>query len=455
MCLSALAGTGVGFVAGLIPGLHMNNIAALMSAYAASSLGAFAGLSAVLGSSAPGLSISSFLSAALVAHTFSESIPSTYVGIPAGDVVSVLPAHRLARAGLGRSAVRASADGALAGALASTIVLIPLCLLMGGPVGLYDILRRAMGAIVVFFSFVLLISEGSRVIPNHMRTRLARILRGTLVFLASGLLGFVVLKSGFYSFAVPDLPWLPDGFVPRESLLLPMFAGLFGIPSLILSLGSAQVADLQVKSNCVHLHRPGARDVLLSLVGGAVVGWMPGMTSGAAATLCAPTMKETVHRADIPASLRFIWLYSSISASGAVFALGALFTIMRARSGTMDAVQMFLGGGLDDAAWPSSLPLMLSLAMSMLLSAMVAHSLLRAMDSRIRGVRSAMGSKTVALASLAFITSLSIALTGTRGAMVMTASVLLGLLPPLAGVRRIQLMGCLLVPIAATMLVMV
>lgn len=432
----------------------MNNIAALLSGYASSSFGIFAGLSATIGSSAPGISISSFLSSALIAHIVAESVPSTYVGIPSGDVVSVLPAHRLARSGLGRSAVRASADGALAGVLASTVLLVPVCFLMGEPVNVYDVLRKAMGAIVIFFSCVLLISEGSRVVSGRKRSRLIRISRGTLVFLASGLLGHVVLKTGFFACAVPDFPWMPVGFVPRESLLLPMFAGLFGISSLILSLGSVQVSDLQTTSHCVHRHKPCAKDVLLCLVGGTVVGWMPGMTSGSAATLCAPTMRETLHHTDIPSSLRFIWLYSSISASGAVFALGALFTIMRARSGSMDAVDMFLDRSLDDYMWPTTLPLMSSLAMSMVLSVLASHALLKFLDSRLRGLRNVLGSTAVALAALAFIVSLSLALTGTRGAMVLSASVLLGLLPPLVGVRRIQLMGCLLVPIAETLLAM-
>jgi len=165
-------------------------------------------------------------------------------------------------------------------------------------------------------------------------------------------------------------------------------------------------------------------------------------------------MRETLHHTDIPSSLRFIWLYSSISASGAVFALGALFTIMRARSGSMDAVDMFLDRSLDDYMWPTTLPLMSSLAMSMVLSVLASHALLKFLDSRLRGLRNVLGSTAVALAALAFIVSLSLALTGTRGAMVLSASVLLGLLPPLVGVRRIQLMGCLLVPIAETLLAM-
>ena len=452
VCVCALAGSGVGFLAGLVPGLHMNNVAAILSAYAAACIGIFGGLAKTIGTSSVGVAVSSFLSAAMVAHILAESVTSAYVGIPSGDVVSVLPAHRLARSGLGRSAVRASVDGALAGVIAATIILVPVCLLMGRPMRFYDILKQAMGVIVIFFSSVLIASEGARQSsPGRSRSRLVRMLRGALIFVASGVLGLIVLKTEFYSRSLTDLPWM-GAVIPRDSLLLPMFAGLFGIPSLLLSMGSVQVFDIRVSRHCVYLHRPGAKDVVLSLFGGGVVGWMPGMTSGAAATLCVPTIQETARKEDIPSSLRFIWLYSSISASGAVFSLGALFTIMKARSGTMDAIETFLTS--ENIGWPANLQLMLSLAMAMLMSALIAHSLLRMMDSRMRHVRNIMSSKTVAIAAFIFILALSVGLTGMRGAMILTTSVMLGLLPPLAGVRRIQLMGCLLVPIGMTLVAM-
>ena len=451
ICTCALAGALVGFLAGLIPGLHMNNIAALLSAYAGVSVGLFSGVSDILGSESPGLAISSFLSAALIAHTISESIPSTYMGIPSGDTVSVLPAHRLARCGLGRSAVRASADGAFAGTLAAAIALIPMSFLMGAPINFYDMLRMSMGAIVVLFSCILLFSEAFRTIGRR-KEKAMRVLRGALIFFASGLLGWIVLKTDFYASPLPDLPWGQHGFVPREALLLPLFAGLFGVPSLLLSLGSRQVWDIRPGSPCVDIHSPNRKDIVLSLLGGAIVGWMPGMTSGSAATLCMPAARETVRASDIPSSLRFIWLYSSISGAGGVFALGALFTIARTRSGTMDSIEMFLGSGLENSVWPSNLALMLELATAMLFSAVFSHSVLRLLDRRIRVVRNLMGSNAVTVAALTFILSLAFALTGLRGAVVTASSVSLGLLTPLLGVRRIQLMGCLLVPIAASFL---
>ena len=120
----------------------------------------------------------------------------------------------------------------------------------------------------------------------------------------------------------------------------------------------------------------------------------------------------------------------------------------------MDAVELFLGSGSGYPTWPANISVMLLLAMSMVLSALVAHAFLRLLDSRVRRVRDFMGSKGVAIGTMILVSSLSVALSGTRGGMILFTAVLLGLVPPLAGVRRIQLMGSLLVPIAATLVLM-
>lgn len=238
----------------------------------------------------------------------------------------------------------------------------------------------------------------------------------------------------------------------RSSLLLPMFAGLFGVPSLILSLGSRSVTDTVSKTRIIVHHRATVRDLVLSVIGGLVVGWLPGMTSGSTVALCSPRTKEVTGTCDFSGAVRFIWLYSSISASGAVFAVGALFTIMRARSGSMDAIESFLGSQSISQGWLLNLLPMVSIAMSILVAATISHILLRRINERLSKLRSLLCSRELAISSLVFVSGLSLALTGTRGALLMATSASLGIIPPLIGVRRIQLMGCLLVPITMTLL---
>jgi putative membrane protein len=444
MCACSLAGALAGFSAGLVPGLHMNNIAAGITAYSGAIIGAIGLLSGLLGFGGPALLITSFISGALVGHMFAEGITSTYLGIPSEDVVSVLPAHRLARAGLGEAAVRASADGTLFGIVVSVVLLLPTCLLMGEPVGLYRLLSKVMGFIIAGFSVVLIFSEGQ---GRLGRKRLASSFRAAALFLASGVMGTVVLCTDYSSCNIPDLLLSGRGFVFRSSLLLPMFAGLFGIPGLILGLSSSQVTDCPASSERSHSHSPSSKDVAVSVLGGILVGWMPGMTSGSAATVCAPSVREHSHGADVRSSARFIWLYSAISGAGAVFAVGALFIISRARSGSMDAAQFFLGDAVQPGALLHDIVPMAAMVLSMVFAAFVGHLIVSSLNSRLHRLRPVLCSAKVAMVSLVFVSLLSFSLTGSRGVLVMATACCLGLLAPLAHVRRIQLMGCLLVPI--------
>ena len=430
--------------------MHMNNIAAAITAYSGLTLAVFATLGSVLGTDGAPVLVSCFVSSALIAHMFAGSVTSTYVGIPAEDVLSVLPAHRLAKAGLGHAAVLASAQGCLAGVLLGTLLMFPICAVMGPPVGFYDVLRQVMLLIVLIASGVLLLSEGSRSLRPRARRQdfVLRVLKASAVLGSAGMLGLIVFRSDFYACPIPDVPWLAQGFVPRSSLLLPMFAGLFGIPGLLLSLGSRTVLDVHFSPGLRSGHRPSLSELVLSIIGGVIVGWLPGMTSGSAVALCSPGTDELSSKDDVKGSLRFIWLYSSISSAGAVFAVGALFVIFRARSGSMDAVAYFLSEGSSSAPLASQLLPMTSMLLAMVLSAVVSYRVLAASEAWLRRTRRLLCSKGLSIASLVFVASLSIALTGTRGVLLMVASSTLGMIPPLAGVRRIQLMGCLLVPIA-------
>jgi len=448
--ISCSLGTLLGFSAGLVPGLHMNNIAAGLTTNAGATLAVFALVDWSSESNQSDLLAACFISSALVAHLFGEAITCTYVGIPAEDVVSVLPAHRLAKAGLGTIAVRSSANGALFGLVVSSILLFPMCCVMGWPIGLYSVLRKVMGFFMIFLSVFLVLSEGSprQRVNGKLKRRLSKVMKATALFAAAGLLGQTVLSSSYSSSHLPDVPWLQDGLLSPSSLLLPLFAGLFGVPSLLLSLGSRRAFDIKGELVPLLIPKTRARDVVLTLLGGIMVGWMPGMTSGSSVSVCSPNVRESSSDEGIANPVRFIWLYSSISASGAVFALGALFVIMRARSGSMDAVTAFLGSADIGSQWLSNVGMIASLLLSMLIAGVLSRIAVDGLMPHLSRLGGVLCSKQLALISLAFVCCLSVAITGTRGALVMFAASMLGMLPPMVGIRRIQLMGCLLVPIS-------
>jgi len=445
---STALGVAAGFVTGLVPGLHINNLAAGVTANFLLTFSLFSSVCVLLGCPEVTVAVACFLLSSMVAHMFSEAIPSTYLGLPSADVVSVLPAHRLARAGLGDAAVMASAEGSLAGLVLGIAFLPVVCLVLGPPVGLYTHLRQVMGFIILSLCALLLLAEG---LP-HIRARKVKaaatrpVALALALFVVSGLLGILVFRTDYFACRIPDAPWLDRGFVTRSSLLLPMFAGLFGIPTLVLSLGEKGRRSLACARFVCSPAAPRKKDLLLTLVGGTLVGWIPGMTSGSSATLLSPMFGDSGEDQDVSSCTRFIWLYSAISASGSLLAVGAFFVISRARSGVMEAVSAFLAGDSLSVA-SSGYSTVAALLLSMMLSAVSSYILLVRLRVHAATMARILDRREVTLASLVFIVSLSFVLTGTRGVLLMATAAALGLIPPLAGVRRINLMGCLLVPV--------
>src|SRR2546422_4982882 len=209
-----LLGLCAGVCTGLAPGVHVNNVALLLlasrSAFEAAVLGGFPGAAqqeivAIL---------SSFVMGTVVSHSFLDFIPSVYLGAPEEKTaLSVLPGHRLLLAGEGHVAVRLAARGAIAGALASVLLLLPLRLFLGSPVDAYERAKSVIAFVLLGIAALLILSEKERRIdsssgrgrPLASRTR-QRITAATL-FISSGGLGWCLLDTRWLT----GWNWFPLG----------------------------------------------------------------------------------------------------------------------------------------------------------------------------------------------------------------------------------------------------
>lgn len=135
--LFAIAGSLIGCVTGLVPGLHVNTIALLFLSVTSS----FFPFLSSFGSN-PYLILSSLIVAASLSHTFLNIIPSTFIGAPEEDTALVLlPAHAMLLEGNGYKAISLSAIGSLGAVLFSFLILIPFRFLLGAPFNFYSILK--------------------------------------------------------------------------------------------------------------------------------------------------------------------------------------------------------------------------------------------------------------------------------------------------------------------------
>jgi TctA family transporter len=516
--LFALAGFVAGAITGLVPGLHVNNVALVVLA----SQSAFAGAAAACFPGASGqdvaLLLASFVVGVAVTHAFVSAIPSTFLGMPdEGTSLSALPAHRLALKGNGFQAVAVSASGSLAGLAVSVALVAPVFAVMGRPLGGYEALVQGSVAMILVAVVALLILNESPRAGQALRIEgiivkggdeptgeIARLeangparvegvvvcaagakdfwLRGSdgkirvtlrfgsvpaagecvsvagkarrdrslfssqrqmakalLVFVLAGALGAALLVPEGVARIWPTPIEADEGAV----LLLPLFAGLFGLPTLLESLrgqGKVPPQDTRSKSKLGSWRR--LRAALSGSLAGCFSGWLPGI-SGAVATAVSDQLPGK-GRSDDPEE--YVFMVSAVNAANAVFNLLALFVLLKARSGAMKAVQGLLG---RSEAWttmgdvPTALLALLVSALVVGCMAYVATLFLgrrfAKLVSRVRYVPLAVG---VACMTVAMVAVFS----GALGLLILAVAVPLGSLPRKLGVRRVHLMGCLIVP---------
>ena len=113
--MGVLLGVLLGTVSGILPGIHANTLAGVL-------LSLQVALIPVIGP----VALAATMFAALITHTFVDSIPTTFLGIPDADTaLAVLPAHALCLEGSGEEAVRIAALGSAC----AMVIAVPLSVL--------------------------------------------------------------------------------------------------------------------------------------------------------------------------------------------------------------------------------------------------------------------------------------------------------------------------------------
>src|SRR5207247_71158 len=129
-----MLGLLAGALTGLSPGLHVNNVAALVLTTQAAWTGFLAALVPDVSSEPEmiGLLLSCFLLATAGSHAVFDFIPAVFLGAPTEDTaLATLPGHRLLLVGQGAKAVALAARGALLGTAFAVAALVPLPLCSG------------------------------------------------------------------------------------------------------------------------------------------------------------------------------------------------------------------------------------------------------------------------------------------------------------------------------------
>ncbi|PSQ03978.1 hypothetical protein BRC92_05675 [Halobacteriales archaeon QS_4_69_31] len=391
-CAFVGGGVALGTVSGLTPGVHANTFALLLAGVAPAVPGPL-----------------SFVGAAMLAagtvHTFLDVVPALALGVPdPAMAASALPGHRLVLEGRGREAVRLSALGSACAVVFAVPLAVPMTRVM---TGVYPALRAHLGVVLAGVAGLLVLTE---------RTPTAKV-GAALALGVSGALGAVAL----------DLP--TAGLVDAGNMLAPLFAGLFGAPVLLDALSGEGVPEQADPT--VTTPRPAV--ALFALVGtlaGAVVGYLPGVSSAVAATAALLAVPNAGARG-------WIVTTSGVNTANSVFALFALVALGTPRTGVLVA--------LERAGVTLDLPVLLA---GVAAGAAAGAVLVVSVGDRYLETVGRLDYTRLSVGVLALLVVLVAALTGPVGIAVFAAATVVGLVPVAFRARRASLMGVLLVPLA-------
>jgi len=388
--ITVALGITAGIFTGLIPGIHINLISVLLLSF-----------SPILLQYTNIISLCCFIIAMSVTHSFLDSIPSIFLGAPDSDMaLGVLPGHRYLLKGLGLTAVKLTIVGSF-GALLLSILFFPLLipLVKFG----YPLIEGYIGLILIAVVVFMIMRDRKRI-------------WAFFVFLTAGVLGLIVLN-------MPNF----------ENPLFPLFSGLFGISTLIISLQNNESIPKQMKKQYVRVKTSRVFKALFSGgFSGFITAVMPGLGASTAAVISMQITKNLKEDG-------FMILMGSINTFNFILSMVTLYVLDKARNGSIIVIQK-----LVDAITISHIVIFLcAVLIAGSLSVFLALILAKAFSKIV----SVVSYRKMVFSVIFLISSLVLVLTGSLGLLILAISTAVGIIPPIVNISRTHAMGCLLLPV--------
>ncbi|MBI3037039.1 tripartite tricarboxylate transporter permease [Candidatus Woesearchaeota archaeon] len=393
--MAAMAlGVGTGVFTGLLPGIHINLVAAIAASLA------------INADATASLSLAVFIIAMSISHVFHDFLPSVFLGFSESDsALAVLPGHRMLLQGEGRKAVLLAAFGGFAGVFA--LVLLSHVML--------PVIKPVFAATKSHVWLILI-----AVIAVHfLKNRKPR---------AIALNGLVLALSGLFGIAVFSLPSI-------NQPLLPMFSGLFGVSSLAGGLLKHSSFPVQRQSAEIKINKPArvAKLLAIGLFSSSLMGLFPALGPAQAAMLGTTALKKI--RAEA-----YMFLLGVIASSSMLFAVLTLYSFGKARNGSIAV----MGNILGPAITANSVIMLLLVAVVAAAVSCISVIFISRLFSSLTGKVNY--SVMIWLVTL-LVTGLVAFFSGAAGLLVLAVATAIGMVPVLTRSSRQLLMGCLMVPV--------
>ena len=421
---AALGGVAISAIVACIPGMHIYNVMGLLVLALLHGTGNGTGLSPeVLTGTAIGL---------VGGYSVFNTVPAILLSAPdESSMFTVLPGQKLFLRGRGIDAVAITAIGSAAGLLLLMFVMAPLA-----PVLLPDVYRTLqlhthwiIWCVIIF----MLMSEWPRTAPSG-QAGWFRFLNsckngflGIIVFLLSGLLGFIL----FYS------PITSAGTAFQN--LMPAFIGLFTLPWLILNIAVGTNPPQQNTNPTAGISSGTvSRGALAGALGGGFAAFFPVVTGGVGGFLAG-------HATAINDSRTFL---ISQGASKLIYYTGGLLLFF------VPGLEIRRGGGawmINGLMAYSGRYQYLSALLAAAVSGSAALLLILPLSRLVLRLIGLVGFRLISIIALGFSVMIVIAVNGIPGAGIMVVAAGIGLLPVLFGTRRMNCLGVIMLPLACNM----
>ncbi len=420
----ALVGVGISAIASLIPGLHIYNVIAITMTIVFAVYHFFSGLDPML--------LTSFLIGLVVGFSLLFTISSQFFQ-PCDDSYRyiMLPHEKFLYERRGHEAV-------ILGSVGSLVAILVIGLFFptfGQPVAVFfrDLLRPHLywiaGAVIVF----LLMTEWPKD-PGTAPTALKRILDG-----------WIPICMGYVSFALASLLGMFIFYrtiIPTDATfqsLMPVFVGLFAIPSQLLTLLATVKNPPQHVAKSVELYTEDVvRGSASGLLAGIFAGFTPAITPG-------PALLLTGHATVTGGDRQFI---IGGGAGRVMYYVGTLLFFF------MPGVFLRRGGAAINISLffvPETYAQFLSIAGIIVLTGAISFLLVFWYSRMAIWIARKINYKWISFFGMIIMIGLVAAITSWQGLIILAVSTVIGMVPNLWHSRRINLLACLLVPMCLNM----
>jgi putative membrane protein len=399
--IALILGIIIGTFTGLFPGIHINLVAAFLLSISPFLLKTF-----------PPISLAVFIASLTITHTFTDYIPSIFLGAPEEtSFLSVLPGHKLLLQGNGHPALVYTLYGCLI-ALPIMIILTPLFIFLL-PV-IYPYIVRIMSITLILFSLFMILTEKQK----------NKIFYALIIFLMSGFLGIATLNLNL------------------TEPLLPLFTGLFGASSLIITINQKTKIPLQqiTPLNEIKLSKKSLLEsTFISLIVSPIPAFLPGLGASQAATIGTEIKSDDENKKESQENEKeFLFLVGVTNLLVTGLSFIALYSINKTRTGAAVAIQKLI---------PKLTITDLSIIITtIIISGFIAFIISVNISKFFAKNINKINYSTLSIIILLILILATFLFTSWLGILILIISTSLGITAILIGIKRTNLMGCLLVP---------